>query len=159
MLNKLYEYIHTLIRCNTITTCLKKVLFPLLGPKLPWSITAWTPLGTWRCAVLPGTKMLTSNINMYQRFPITQPVPASFIPCSAGHVSIADGHMFIVSIAITPYNNAKKCKLLFISTTLLRTRSPRASLVLSWIIFDEDHKHSTSAVVGEMQLLLLTYQF
>lgn len=158
MLNKLYEYIHTLIRRNTITTCLKKcssgaktaLIHHCLDPTRHLKVCC----ATWH-----------QNVNkQHQRVPkvsqsITQPVPASFIPCSAAHVSIADGQMFIVSVAITPCNYATNCNALFISTTLLRICSPRSSLVLSWIIFDEDHKHSTSAVVREMQLLLLTYQF
>ncbi len=37
------------------------VLVPLLLPKQPWPIVAWTPLDPWRCAVVSGTKMLAAD--------------------------------------------------------------------------------------------------
>lgn len=153
------------------------MLFRLLWPKQPWSVNAWTPLGPWRCAVAPGTK-----INVDLSFPSWTFPKAShclcqlafFPPRSAPRVSVADGHVPIVSAfdsatGVTPCNNATHRNAWFISALfqtyvqLLKCwagshslRSPHASLVLPRTIFDEDHKHSTRA--REMHLLLLTYQ-
>ncbi len=37
------------------------MLVPLLLPKQPWPVEAWTPLDPWRCAVVSGTKMLAAD--------------------------------------------------------------------------------------------------
>lgn len=50
----------TLISHNIMTICWI-LCWPHLMSKQHWPVEVWIPLNTWRCAVIPGTKMLATD--------------------------------------------------------------------------------------------------